>query len=173
VFYTDWYNSSVHGVVLQKRHSLSRGSEWLTKHLGQRKVVLVGHSWGTVVGEHMVFKRPDLFGVYRKIGCGDVDRTDLDGFIAKELDRIYYAPRTAPWDILSVLNGGKAEDALGPDMVAEDLPALGYNFPYHSSSSRALMITSRQQALRATISSVSRRRRKPSLSLIAQGISPP
>ncbi len=157
-------------------------TEWLTKHLDQDKVILVGHSWGTIVGEHMVFKRPDLFSAYvgtgqvvgwkvmlaeqyrysiaraaaahdektlaklralgpppfkdlatyikyRQISRGDMDPADLNGFILKERDRIYYAPRTAPWDILSFMNGGKAADALGPDMVAEDLPALGLDFP--------------------------------------------
>jgi pimeloyl-ACP methyl ester carboxylesterase len=42
--------------------------EWLKRYLGQRNVVLVGHSWGTMLGENIVFARPDLFAAY--VGTG-------------------------------------------------------------------------------------------------------
>jgi pimeloyl-ACP methyl ester carboxylesterase len=41
---------------------------WVTRHLGQSKVILVGHSWGSVLGEHMVFAAPDLFAAYAGTG---------------------------------------------------------------------------------------------------------
>jgi pimeloyl-ACP methyl ester carboxylesterase len=42
--------------------------EWVTKHLGEPQVILLGHSWGSILGEHMVFARPDLFAAY--VGTG-------------------------------------------------------------------------------------------------------
>ncbi|WP_300565771.1 alpha/beta hydrolase [Flavobacterium sp.] len=39
-------------------------TEYLTKHLGKRKVILFGTSWGSVLGIHMASKRPDLFSAY-------------------------------------------------------------------------------------------------------------
>ena len=41
---------------------------WLTQYLDQPRVVLVGHSWGSLLAEHMVFARPELFSVY--VGTG-------------------------------------------------------------------------------------------------------
>jgi pimeloyl-ACP methyl ester carboxylesterase len=43
---------------------------WVTRYLGQPKVILVGHSWGSILGEHMVFSAPDLFAAY--VGTGQV-----------------------------------------------------------------------------------------------------
>jgi pimeloyl-ACP methyl ester carboxylesterase len=43
---------------------------WVTRYLGQPKVILVGHSWGSILGEHMVFAAPDLFAAY--VGTGQV-----------------------------------------------------------------------------------------------------
>ena len=36
-------------------------AEHLRTHLGQRKVILVAHSWGTIVAMQAALKRPDLF----------------------------------------------------------------------------------------------------------------
>jgi pimeloyl-ACP methyl ester carboxylesterase len=36
-------------------------AQYLTRHLGKQKVILVGGSWGSVLGIHMVHDRPDLF----------------------------------------------------------------------------------------------------------------
>jgi len=45
-------------------------AEEVSKRYGKRKVILVGHSWGTVVGMHAALKRPDLFHAY--VGIGQV-----------------------------------------------------------------------------------------------------
>lgn len=45
-------------------------SEYLTNHLGQRKIILVGASWGSILGIYMVKQRPDLFYAY--IGMAQV-----------------------------------------------------------------------------------------------------
>ncbi|QCR23591.1 alpha/beta fold hydrolase [Pontibacter sp. SGAir0037] len=39
-------------------------SEYLTKHLGKRKIIIIGTSWGSVLGASMALKRPDLFSTY-------------------------------------------------------------------------------------------------------------
>lgn len=39
-------------------------AQFLTRHLGQRKVILMGSSWGSVLGVHMAKRRPELFTAY-------------------------------------------------------------------------------------------------------------
>lgn len=43
-------------------------AEYLTKHLDQRRIVLVGASWGSLLGIHIVKQRPDLFDAF--VGTG-------------------------------------------------------------------------------------------------------
>lgn len=45
-------------------------AEYLTRHLHQRKIILLGHSWGSLLGVHIVQRRPDLFSVY--VGTGQL-----------------------------------------------------------------------------------------------------
>src|SRR5208282_3179916 len=45
-------------------------SEYLRKHLGKDKIVLVGHSFGSILGIRMARARPDLFYAY--VGTGQV-----------------------------------------------------------------------------------------------------
>lgn len=45
-------------------------AEFLRTHLHKDKVILVGHSWGSFLGIHMVQKRPDLFFAY--VGTGQI-----------------------------------------------------------------------------------------------------
>ena len=42
--------------------------EYLRKRLGKEKVVVLGYSWGTVVGTLLARKRPDL--LYAYVGMG-------------------------------------------------------------------------------------------------------
>jgi pimeloyl-ACP methyl ester carboxylesterase len=44
--------------------------EFLTSHLQRTKIILVGHSWGSVLGIHLIKRRPDLFSAY--VGTGQV-----------------------------------------------------------------------------------------------------
>ncbi|MBC9875879.1 alpha/beta hydrolase [Bradyrhizobium sp. INPA01-394B] len=44
--------------------------EYLRSHLHKDKIVLVGHSWGSFLGIHIVKQRPDLFYAY--VGTGQV-----------------------------------------------------------------------------------------------------
>ncbi len=43
-------------------------AEWVLRHLHQQKLILLGVSWGTVLGTTMVKRRPDLFWAY--VGSG-------------------------------------------------------------------------------------------------------
>jgi pimeloyl-ACP methyl ester carboxylesterase len=45
-------------------------AEYLRTHLHKDKIVLVGHSWGSFLGIHIVKQRPDLFYAY--VGTGQV-----------------------------------------------------------------------------------------------------
>ncbi len=45
-------------------------TDYLRRRLGQRKIILVGGSWGTVLGVRMALARPDLFHAY--LGAGQL-----------------------------------------------------------------------------------------------------
>lgn len=45
-------------------------ASYLTRHLNQKKVILLGGSWGSVLAVHMVKARPDLFHAY--VGAGQL-----------------------------------------------------------------------------------------------------
>jgi len=45
-------------------------SEFLCGHLHKEKIIVLGHSWGTMLGIHMVKQRPELFYAY--VGTGQV-----------------------------------------------------------------------------------------------------
>ena len=45
-------------------------SDYLTQHLGQKKIVLLGLSWGSELGLLMIKRRPELFAAY--VGTGQV-----------------------------------------------------------------------------------------------------
>jgi len=45
-------------------------SAYLCRKLGKKKIIVLGHSWGTLVAVTMVQRRPDLFAAY--VGTGQV-----------------------------------------------------------------------------------------------------
>jgi pimeloyl-ACP methyl ester carboxylesterase len=45
-------------------------SEFLRNHLHKDKIILLGHSWGSILGIHMAKQRPDLFSAY--VGTGQI-----------------------------------------------------------------------------------------------------
>jgi pimeloyl-ACP methyl ester carboxylesterase len=45
-------------------------AEYLTHRLHKKKIILLGHSWGSMLGVHIVQARPDLFSVY--VGTGQL-----------------------------------------------------------------------------------------------------
>lgn len=55
---------------------------YLRKHLGKKKVVLVGHSFGSILGVRMARARPDLFHAY--VGTGQVADGSKNDAVAYE-----------------------------------------------------------------------------------------
>ena len=45
-------------------------AEYLCRELGKKKIIVLGHSWGSIVATRMVQMRPDLFAAY--VGTGQV-----------------------------------------------------------------------------------------------------
>jgi pimeloyl-ACP methyl ester carboxylesterase len=45
-------------------------AEFLRAHLHKDKIIVLGHSWGSILGVNMVTKRPELFAAY--VGTGQV-----------------------------------------------------------------------------------------------------
>lgn len=66
-------------------------AEYLRTHLKQDKVILLGHSWGSILGVNMVKRRPDLFHAY--VGTGQV--SDLPRSTALDYARLLEQARAA------------------------------------------------------------------------------
>src|SRR5262245_44833380 len=78
-------------------------AEYLTGRLNQRRIILLGHSWGSLLGVHIVHARPDLFSVY--VGTGQLvseRRTGLASYpLVLERARSH-GNRQAEQDLLAV-----------------------------------------------------------------------
>lgn len=78
-------------------------ADYLCRHLNKKKIIVLGHSFGSIVAVTMVQARPDLFAAY--VGSGQVEswkasvqsqfdvllakaRTDKDAAMVKELEAI-------------------------------------------------------------------------------------
>lgn len=61
---TDWEELSLDRTVSDTIELI----EYLTDRFGQEKVVLVGHSWGSIVGAQTAHQRPDLLHAYVGVG---------------------------------------------------------------------------------------------------------
>lgn len=61
-------------------------AEFLTKHLHKKKIIIVGGSWGSVLGIYMVHARPDLFYAY--VGHAQIvnERKNLSASYARVLE---------------------------------------------------------------------------------------
>jgi len=80
----------------------------LQQRFGQRKVILVGHSYGSVLGIELAYRRPDLVGAYVGAGldaCGDTEAKAIqDAWLRKKAlaggDRTTLAAISSsqPWD---------------------------------------------------------------------------
>jgi pimeloyl-ACP methyl ester carboxylesterase len=66
-------------------------ARYLRTHLHKDKIILLGHSWGSILGTHMASREPDLFYAY--VGTGQVSRLKDD--IAAAYPRLLaYARKT-------------------------------------------------------------------------------
>jgi pimeloyl-ACP methyl ester carboxylesterase len=58
-------------------------AEYLRSHLHKDKIILLGHSWGSLLAVHMVHMRPDLFSAY--VGTAQVVNLEKDAEAAYPL----------------------------------------------------------------------------------------
>jgi pimeloyl-ACP methyl ester carboxylesterase len=58
-------------------------ADYVRKRLHKNKIILLGHSWGSLLGVHMVEARPDLFSVY--VGTGQIVNLEKDSEAAYPL----------------------------------------------------------------------------------------
>ena len=63
---------------------------YLLGHLHKKKIILVGASWGSILGTHMVHARPDLFSAY--VGMAQV--VSMQKIIAASYQRVLAMART-------------------------------------------------------------------------------
>lgn len=78
-------------------------AEYVAKHLGKKKVILMGGSWGSVLGVNMVQRRPELFHAY--VGTAQMvgQRPNLAAFYAKTLAQADAAGDTKTVSALTAL----------------------------------------------------------------------
>ena len=57
-------------------------AEHIQRRYQHQKIILMGHSWGTIVGMHAALKRPDLFHAY--VGIGQIINTRTNEKISFE-----------------------------------------------------------------------------------------
>jgi pimeloyl-ACP methyl ester carboxylesterase len=57
-------------------------ADLLRKHLHKDKIIILGHSWGTILGIHMVKARPDLFYAY--VGTGQIVNVQRNEIVTYE-----------------------------------------------------------------------------------------
>lgn len=115
-------------------------AEYLRTHLHKDRIVLVGHSWGSFLGIHMVKQRPDLFSAY--VGTGQVvGRTTFEKAFALMIARLQaLAHSKHNSDALAELTPIASQPTLTPDnrLIADKWskvlglpPADGFQFAGH------------------------------------------
>jgi pimeloyl-ACP methyl ester carboxylesterase len=95
-------------------------TEHVCNRLSQRKVILVGQSWGSFLGVHVVKRRPDLFHAF--VGTGQVVSV-----VDNAADRVKWATQqaTAAGDLETLRALANAEKLPGPQRVMAELNASG------------------------------------------------
>jgi len=86
-------------------------AEYVARRLDKRKVVLMGHSWGTLVGVQMVKARPELFCAY--VGTSQVVNTQKSEALsyAEVLRRARLAHNAKAVEELESIGGPPYDDA--------------------------------------------------------------
>lgn len=90
-------------------------AEYLRVHLHKDRIVLVGHSWGSFLGIHIVKRRPDLFSAY--VGTGQVvGRTTFEKAFELTIARLEtLAQSTSNREALAELAPIVSQPALSPE----------------------------------------------------------
>lgn len=58
-------------------------ADYVRHRLHRDRIILLGHSWGSILGMHMVHARPDLFSAY--VGTGQIVKLETDAELAYPL----------------------------------------------------------------------------------------
>jgi pimeloyl-ACP methyl ester carboxylesterase len=92
-------------------------SQYLRQHLHHDRIVLVGHSFGSILGAKMIEARPDLYAAF--VGTGMAGRTQLDW------QRWAYADIMARAKAAGDAKGlAEMRDGAGPPPWADDSPQI-------------------------------------------------
>ncbi len=86
-------------------------TQYLRTHLRKDRIILLGHSWGSILGTHMATERPDLFYAY--VGTGQVAHLRDDTIAA-------YAPLLARARAQGNQEAVRDLTAVGPPPYARD-----------------------------------------------------
>ena len=86
-------------------------TQYLRTHLHKDKIILLGHSWGSILGTHMATERPDLFYAY--VGTGQVAHLRDDTISA-------YAPLLARAGSQDIQDAVRELTSVGPPPYAQD-----------------------------------------------------
>ena len=122
-------------------------SEFLRNHLHKKKLILLGHSWGSILGIRMVKKRPDLFSAY--IGTGQVSnvrrslqlandeafrkaRAADDSRAVRELQRIGPPPYDGPENLLALFHWLGSYGGESDRIAVSSLGGLMFGAPNYS-----------------------------------------
>jgi pimeloyl-ACP methyl ester carboxylesterase len=105
-------------------------SEYLRQHMHSDKIIIVGHSFGSILGAHMAHARPDLFAAF--VGTGVVARTQV------EWERWAYPELTTRMKAAGDAKGlVELRQDVGPPPWPEDSPQMDHldhvAAPYQSS----------------------------------------
>jgi pimeloyl-ACP methyl ester carboxylesterase len=119
-------------------------AEYLRARLGQERLILVGHSWGSILGTRMAQRRPELFAAY--VGTGQMNSLEDDGrdLFAAAMARATSASNAAaiaalegvaalpPTDVRrmdAVRKWGKTEDMADNPLLVLIAPLLSPGYP--------------------------------------------
>ena len=96
-------------------------TDYLRERFGRKKIVLLGHSWGTMMGAHLVQKWPDRYAAY--ISTGTMVNTRKEG----ELQAKYYRDKFLAEGNLKKLKRLEKLGDFWNDPVIEESKVLGMN----------------------------------------------
>jgi pimeloyl-ACP methyl ester carboxylesterase len=119
-------------------------TEHLRSRLGQQKVIVIGHSWGSILGTPMVQRRPDLFAAY--VGTGQMNSIEDDGrdLFNAAMKRAVAASNTRAVEALTAVGGlpttnvqrmdvvrtwGKTEDVSDNPLLIFVAPLISPGYP--------------------------------------------
>ena len=125
-------------------------AEHVRRRLHKDTIVLIGHSWGSVIGTRMVQRRPDLFAAY--VGTGQFNSLEDDGrdlFAAAmaraqargdasatdELSNVASLPLTSVARMDAVRKWGKTEDISDNPLLILLAPLISPGYPIGSALS--------------------------------------